>query len=50
MIIKKYQVLCNGSDTYLICGTTNPTPNTGYGLIYIGDINCQNGVQFIQKA
>ena len=27
-----------GSNIYLICGTTNPTPNTGYGLIYIGDI------------
>ena len=32
-----------GSNIYLICGTTNPTPNTGKGLIYIGDINCQNG-------
>jgi hypothetical protein len=32
-----------GSDIYLICGTTNPMPNTGNGLIYIGDINCQNG-------
>ena len=32
-----------GSDIYLICGTTNPSPNTGYGLIYIGNINCQNG-------
>lgn len=32
-----------GSNIYLICGTTNPTPNTGYGLIYIGEINCQNG-------
>lgn len=33
-----------GSDIYLIVGTTNPTPNTGKGLIYIGDINCQNGL------
>ena len=32
-----------GSNIYLICGTTNPAPNTGYGLIYIGEINCQNG-------
>jgi len=32
-----------GSNIYLICGTTNPTPNTGSGLIYIGPINCQNG-------
>lgn len=32
-----------GSNVYLMCGTTNPTPNTGYGLIYIGNINCQNG-------
>jgi len=32
-----------GSNIYLICGTTNPTPNTGNGLIYIGDINCQDG-------
>ena len=32
-----------GSDIYLICGTTNPSANTGYGLIYIGNINCQNG-------
>jgi hypothetical protein len=32
-----------GSNIYLICGTTNPSPNTGYGLIYIGNINCQNG-------
>ena len=32
-----------GSNLYLICGTTNPNPNTGYGLIYIGDINCTNG-------
>jgi hypothetical protein len=33
-----------GSDTYLICGTTNPNPNTGYGLIYIGNINCNDGI------
>ena len=32
-----------GSNIYLICGTTNPTPNTGNGLIYIGEINYQNG-------
>ena len=32
-----------GSDIYLLCGTTNPNPNAGYGLIYIGDINCING-------
>jgi hypothetical protein len=35
-----------GSDIYLICGTTNPTPNTGNGLIYIGEINCQKGNTF----
>jgi len=35
-----------GSDVYLICGTTNPSPNTGYGLIYIGNINCQNGTTY----
>jgi hypothetical protein len=39
-----------GSDTYLICGTTNPNPNTGNGLIYLGEINCNNGVQFIQNV
>lgn len=32
-----------GSNIYLICGTTNPSPSTGTGLIYIGEINCQNG-------
>jgi hypothetical protein len=32
-----------GSNIYLICGTTNPTANTGNGLIYIGNINCENG-------
>jgi hypothetical protein len=32
-----------GSNIYLICGTTNPNPNAGYGLIYIGNINCING-------
>ena len=32
-----------GSDTYLLCGTTNPNPNAGYGLIYVGDINCIDG-------
>ena len=36
-----------GADVYLICGTTNPTPNTGNGLIYIGEINCQNGNTYI---
>ena len=37
-----------GSDIYLICGTTNPTPNSGYGLIYIGPINCQyNNVYYL---
>ena len=33
-----------GSNIYLICGTTNPNPNAGYGLIYIGNINCINGI------
>lgn len=32
-----------GADTYLLCGTTNPNPNAGYGLIYIGEINCIDG-------
>lgn len=32
-----------GSNTYLICGTSNPNPNAGYGLIYVGDINCIDG-------
>ena len=32
-----------GSDIYLMCGTTDPAPNTGSGIIYIGEINCQNG-------
>lgn len=32
-----------GSNTYLLCGTTNPNPNAGYGLIYVGDINCIDG-------
>jgi len=37
-----------GSNIYLICGTTNPTPNTGYGLIYIGEINCKNaGIYYL---
>ena len=31
-----------GSDIYLMCGTTDPTANTGSGLIYVGEINCQN--------
>jgi hypothetical protein len=35
-----------GSDIYLICGTTNPSPNTGYGFIYIGPINCFLGKQY----
>ena len=28
---------------YLLCGTTFPTPQTGYGLIYKGNISCTNG-------
>jgi len=28
---------------YLICGTTEPGPQTGIGIIYIGDICCHNG-------
>lgn len=35
-----------GSDTYLITGTTNPNPNTGNGLIYVGNINCENGIYY----
>lgn len=33
-----------GSENYLICGTTNPNPNSGYGLIYVGNIDCINGL------
>ena len=36
-----------GSTTYVLCGTTNPNPNTGNGLVYIGDINCQNGKMYM---
>jgi len=39
-----------GSETYLVSGTTNPDPNTGIGLIFIGDINCSNGIYFYQKV
>lgn len=31
-----------GSNIYLLCGTTNHNPNVGYGLIYVGEINCIN--------
>tara|TARA_Y100001970_G_scaffold245911_1_gene313349 strand:+ start:7496 stop:8761 length:1266 start_codon:yes stop_codon:yes gene_type:complete len=30
-------------NTYLICGTTAPNPNAGYGLIFQGNISCTNG-------
>jgi trimeric autotransporter adhesin len=30
-------------DTYVICGTTNPNPNNGYGLVYVGNISCTKG-------
>lgn len=35
-----------GSDIYLICGTTNPNPNTGYGYFYIGEIDCISGTSY----
>lgn len=31
------------NNTYLICGTTAPNPNEGYGLIFQGNISCTNG-------
>jgi len=36
-----------GNEVYLICGTTNPNPNTGYGIIYIGNINCKDGKSYL---
>lgn len=30
-------------DVYLLCGTTNPTPQTGEGLIYSGNLSFTNG-------
>lgn len=36
-----------GDDNYLLCGTTNPTPNTGNGIIYRGTIDCQDGETII---
>ena len=30
-------------DLFLICGTTNPTPQTGQGIIYSGNIAFTNG-------
>ena len=35
-----------GENIYLLCGTTNPNPNEGYGFIYIGNINCTNGQSY----
>ena len=35
-----------GNQVYLICGTTKPTPNTGNGIIYIGNINCKDGKNY----
>ena len=35
-----------GSNEYVLCGTTNPNPNTGNGLIYIGNINCIDGITY----
>lgn len=36
-----------GSDTYLMCGTSNPNPTNGQGVIYVGNINCINGQTYI---
>jgi len=36
-----------GADNYLLCGTTNPTPNTGNGLVYKGTIDGQDGTTTI---
>jgi hypothetical protein len=33
-------------DTYILCGTTNPNPNQGNGLLYLGNISCSNGKQY----
>ena len=30
-------------DTYILCGTTNPNPNAGNGLLFLGNISCTNG-------
>jgi hypothetical protein len=30
-------------DVFLISGTTKPSPSTGQGIIYIGNISCTNG-------
>lgn len=39
-------ILYLGSNVYLICGTTDPNPNTGYGLIYVGNANCIDGLYY----
>ena len=31
-------------DTYILCGTTNPNPNAGNGLLFLGNISFTNGV------
>lgn len=36
-----------GNEVYLICGTSGPTPQTGNGVIYIGNINCIDGQTYI---
>lgn len=33
-------------DVFLICGTTNPTPQTGNGIIYSGNLSFTNGSIF----
>lgn len=30
-------------DIYILCGTTNPNPNAGNGLLFLGNISCTNG-------
>ncbi len=37
-------------DIFLLCGTTNPTPQTGKGIIYSGNISFSNGKIYYQNV
>ncbi len=37
-------------DVYLLCGTTNPTPQTGQGIIYSGNISFTQGQIYYQNV
>lgn len=37
-------------DVFLICGTTNPTPQTGEGIIYSGNISFTDGKIYYQNV